>query len=192
MRATFFILLFIFIIKTGLLQAQMKLSQNFYSEPVKYSHAIKKHYQFHVGLGLGMDYGGLGGIRFSYLPLKQLAVFAAGGYALIGLGYNVGAFYRPFTEKKACPYVGAMYGYNAVLVVEGASKYDKIYYGPSFTLGLEIRSSKLKNYFNAELLLPIRSDSYENDLKTLKNDPLIKMSSEPTPIGFSLGYHFVF
>ncbi|MBI5218328.1 MAG: hypothetical protein HY958_05305 [Bacteroidia bacterium] len=175
----------------GMAQEQPELQQNLLAGDAKNPSVVTTNYKYHIGLGFGMDYGGFGA-RFAYLPVKHFAVFAAGGYVLIGFGYNAGISLRTLPDKKICPYISAMYGYNAVMQVTGAPQYNKIYYGPSFSLGFEFRSSKLKNYFNAELLVPIRSQEYESDIDALKRNPLIKITSLPPPVGFSLGYHFVF
>lgn len=150
------------------------------------------NYKFHLGFGLGIDYGGFGGIRFAFLPVDFFAIFAAGGYALVDFGYNFGVTLRLSSGTKVCPYASAMYGYNGVIQIKGAPKYDKIYYGPSFSIGIEFRSNKLRNYFNIELLIPVRSQDFHNDFDALKKNPLIKIENEPLPVGISFGYHFVF
>lgn len=42
---------------------------------------------FNIGIGFGLDYGGLG-ISVNYLPVKPLGLFAGLGYNLLGMGYN--------------------------------------------------------------------------------------------------------
>ncbi|HNV52900.1 MAG TPA: hypothetical protein PKM28_08430, partial [Tenuifilaceae bacterium] len=66
-----------------------------------------------LGLGMGLDYGGFGG-RFTFVPTKNFALFGGFGYNLLGLGYNVGGTYRILPDKRICPTISAMYGYNAV------------------------------------------------------------------------------
>ena len=92
----------------------------------------------YLGLGLGQDFGGIG-FRVDVLPEDHISLFAGLGYALAGFGYNVGAHARLLPGHKVCPYVTAMYGYTAVITVKNASQYDKIYYGPTFGAGLEVR-----------------------------------------------------
>ncbi len=143
-----------------------------------------------IGLGIGMDYGGIGG-RFTLLPSERAAIFAALGYNLIGLGFNGGAYYRISPQKRICPFLGAMYGYNGAIKVSGNINFKKIYYGPSFILGTELWSWIRPGYFNIELILPIRSSSYHNDYDGFI-DQGIEFTVPSIPIGFSLGYHFAF
>ena len=144
---------------------------------------------FNFGLGLGIDYGGFG-TRFTIVPDQHAMLFIGLGYNLLGLGVNGGAGYLILPDKKVCPYIIGMYGYNAVIKIENASRYDKTYYGPSFGFGVELFNRSGKNFWNLELLLPVRPTEYEDDLRDLKNNPQIKIESEPAPLAFSVGYHF--
>ena len=88
------------------------------------------------GLGIGLNYGGLGA-RVEFLPVKNFALFAAAGFNFHKLGYNFGLIGRLLPDKKVCPVLEAMYGYNGVIVVIGADQYNKTYYGP--TIGGELK-----------------------------------------------------
>ena len=147
--------------------------------------------RYNIGLGGGIDYGGFGG-RFTILTSERLEFFGALGYNLLGLGLNAGIDYRLAPKSRICPYFGAMYGYNAVIKITGAEMYNQTYYGPSWNLGLEFWSKRNTNFFNLELLVPMRSSEYHDDIKSLKNNPSITFSSEPLPIAISIGYHFSF
>ena len=144
---------------------------------------------FNFGLGLGIDYGGFG-TRFTVLPDKHVMLFIALGYNLNDLGVNAGGGYLITPDKKFCPYFIGMYGYNAVIVIENASRYNKTYYGPSFGFGMEFIKRFGNNFWNIELLAPLRSTHYEDDLRNIKNNPQIRLDSEPPPFAFSVGYHF--
>jgi hypothetical protein len=147
--------------------------------------------RYNVGVGAGMDYGGFGG-RFTILTCKRLEFFGALGYNLLELGLNAGAAYRILPQSRICPYFGAMYGYNAVIKVTGADMYNQTYYGPTWNIGLEFWPKGSPGFLNLELLVPIRSSEYTNDLKSLKSNPNITFKNEPVPIGISIGYHFMF
>ncbi len=151
--------------------------------------AESKASSVNLGFGLGIDYGGLLGGRLTVVPTKNFALFGDVGYNLIGLGFNAGGTLRITPDKNVCPTLSVMYGYNAVIKIEGAEQYNKTYYGPTISFGLEFKPQK-RGFWNIELLLPIRSQDYKDDLDDLKNNPLIEMKSEPLPIGFSVGYHF--
>src|SRR5690349_13002097 len=100
---------------------------------------------FNVGLGLGLNYGGIGG-RLEALPQKNVAVFGAFGFNLHKLGFNLGAKIRALPDKKVCPIFQFMYGYNAVIVVQGASELNQTYYGPSIGGGIELNMSGDKGF----------------------------------------------
>jgi len=143
------------------------------------------------GLGIGIDYGGFGG-RVTARPAPAFALFGAGGYNLNGFGYNVGGAFRISPSKKMVPTLGLMYGYNGVIVIEGAGQYNKTYYGPSISFGLELRAKNPANHWNLELILPFRPQEYKDDLNALKNNPGIQFKNEPWPIAISVGYHWGF
>lgn len=143
----------------------------------------------YLGLGLGQDFGGIG-FRVDVLPEDHISLFAGLGYAFAGFGYNVGAHARLLPGHKVCPYVTAMYGYTAVITVKNASQYDKIYYGPTFGAGLEVKNSLTHNFWKFGILIPIRPQAYQYDLDALKKNPSIKFSAVPIAITISVGYHF--
>jgi hypothetical protein len=146
-----------------------------------------KTVSLNIGIGLGLDYGGIGG-KIAVLPSPHVAVFGGLGYNLNGLGYNVGVAGRFLPEAKACPYVAVMYGYNAVVVVDGMDSENKTYYGATAAAGVELKTRNGK-FWNFGLVLPFRSSEYHDQVDRLMNDPNIEMT-EPLPIGFTVGYHF--
>jgi len=150
---------------------------------------IESQPKVNIGLGIGLDYGGIGG-RVTYLPIKVIGVFAALGYALVDVGYNVGAQFRILPDGRLCPTVGFMYGYNGVIKIQNASTLDKIYYGPSLSAGLEIHFKGKPNYLNIELVVPFRSKEFHDDWDRIKQLPNISIQADPLPIAISVGYHF--
>lgn len=158
-----------------------------------YKSKKEEHYSeqispFNLGVGLGLSYGGIGG-RISYFAQKNVGVFGAIGYNFHKAGYNVGLVTRVLPDKKVCPVGMIMYGYNAVIVVAGASQYNKTYYGPSVGGGIELRLGHLGNFMNFEMLVPFRSQEYRDDMKALQNNPTVEIS-DLLPITISVGYHF--
>jgi hypothetical protein len=142
--------------------------------------------EFDLGLGMGMDYGGIG-LRATFKPIPRLGSFAAGGYNLNAAGFNVGGQWY-FPQKKHAFYLTAMYGYNAVIVVSGDINDKGTYYGVSAGAGFQLNSQHKRNFWNFELLVPIRNSNYKDDLDALKY--LGTDLREPLPIAFSVGYHF--
>jgi hypothetical protein len=78
------------------------------------------------GIGLGLDYGGIGG-RITLLPSKNLGVFFGGGYAFAGFGYNAGLNFRATPDKQASFITNVMYGYNAAYAISGAPQLNKFF-----------------------------------------------------------------
>jgi hypothetical protein len=162
--------------------------------------SIVQKYEFphyvDVGLGFGIDYGGIFGGKIIYSPIKYLGVFAAGGLQMGGFGWQIGAkgYIIPKTSKKGFrPNLKVMYGINAVIYVENADEYNELYPGFSLGPGMEFRFGRLKKHgLNVDLNFPVRSKEFYDDWDKLKNDPNIKFQSEPLPFSISFGYHMEF
>ncbi len=144
------------------------------------------------GVGLGLDYGGLIGVKATFYPVSYMGIFAAGGWELIGIGWNIGCLGRllPADGKHgARPYLKVMYGVNGVTKVIGKSGYDKMFYGITTGIGLEVRfGRKKKNGLNLDLNVPFRSPEYFEMVDRMKRDPSLKMNNSTLPIAISLGF----
>jgi hypothetical protein len=147
-----------------------------------------------IGIGAGMDYGGIGG-NILYYPQNNIGLFAGLGYNFNGIGYNVGTKIRLINAKhptKASPYVMGMYGYNTVIAVQNLSKFNKVFYGPSFGLGLDYKSSKSNDhYWTFALLFPIRGTEVDNYIADLKNNHGVVFKNNLSPVAFSIGYRII-
>jgi hypothetical protein len=157
-------------------------------EELEYAGYEEARHIANLGFGLGLDYGGFGA-QLGFLPVKSVSIFGSIGYNLVGAGYNGGIAFLIAPNKKVCPKFVAMYGYNAVIIVQGTSQYNKSYYGPSIGGGIHINMRNDQNFLNIELFVPFRSSEFSNDLKALKNNSSITGLSDPFPITFSIGYH---
>ena len=157
-----------------MLLTSLSFAQNY----TRYDDIPEQESVMNVGLGIGMDYGGIGG-RITFLPVKRLALFAGVGYAYVDFGYNLGAQLRIMPDKKFCPTFGVMYGYNGVINVQNTSKDDKIYYGISLSGGMEMHFGGKQNFMNVEFIVPFRTQAFYDAI-----------ASDPWPIAFSIGYHF--
>jgi hypothetical protein len=143
-----------------------------------------------IGIGLGLDYGGIGA-RYTHMIVPKFGLFGSVGYVLVGAGFNFGATYKFTSDKRVVPTLGAMYGYNAAIKISGTT-FEEIYYGPSFSIGLEVKGKRnAQNFWNFELVVPIRSGDYHDDVDMIQNNPDIEMNDIP-PVAFSIGYHFGF
>ena len=117
------------------------------------------------GPGIGFDYGGFGANIMVY-PQKNIGIFFGGGYALAGFGYNAGVKLRLSPDKgnSVIPFLTAMYGYNAAVVIADNTQYNKLFYGPTVGVGIDIRSKKpsSKGYLSLALMIPLRSSDAQN------------------------------
>src|SRR5690554_1095665 len=59
----------------------------------------QSEHQVYSGLGIGLDYGGIGA-KVEYLPIKNVGVFGSLGYNLLNVGWNVGATYKIMPDKR--------------------------------------------------------------------------------------------
>lgn len=153
-------------------------------------------HHFDLGGGLGIDYGGFLGVQFGFAPIKNLALFASGGYDMIGFGWQTGVkgLIIGKTEKHvARPFGMAMFGTNSVIIVEGADELNQDYLGFTVGAGVELRfGSKKKNGFDVALVVPIRSQEFWDDWNYIKYNPAFDVASRPSPIGISMGFHHEF
>jgi len=149
-----------------------------------------------LGIGFGLDYGGLIGVKATVYPISYMGIFASGGWELVGLGWNVGCLGRiiPADGKHGVrPFLKLMYGVNGVTKVTGKSVYDKMFFGLTVGLGLETRFGKRKKSgLNIDLNFPFRSPQYFDQVARMKSDPQIKMTSSTIPVAISFGYNIEF
>ena len=147
----------------------------------------------YFGLGIGLDYGGIG-IQAEYLHSKYVGFFAGAGYALIDPAFNAGVSAKLLPDKKFCPTITAMYGYNAVIKLKdftgATSSESKIYYGLTIGASGEIKTGKNnQNKLTAGIRLPFRNNEFHKDYDALK-DAGYKFTPDFLPITFSVGISF--
>jgi hypothetical protein len=149
-----------------------------------------------VGLGFGLDYGGLFGGRVTYTPIPYIGIFGCAGIMLDGTGWEAGAkgyFIRKTSMKVFRPYIKAMYDVNSEIYIKGDDRYNKLYPGFSAGPGMEFRFGRFKSHgINLDLNFPVRSTEYYDDLNDIKNNPFVTIESEPGPVTISFGYHVEF
>jgi len=152
-------------------------------------------WQGSVGLGFGQIYGGIG-VNVLYFPQKNIGIFGGVGHAIASLGYNVGARLRftPYTDYKIHPYLTAMYGYNAALVVKGNSGLNRIDYGFTIGAGIDIRTKyNKKGFWTLAILKPLRNNSisYYTDKLNSFGNTYVTVKHDFWPVTISLGYQFI-
>lgn len=145
--------------------------------------------KFGFGLGLGQMFGGIG-VQMNYDPISNLELFTGLGYNLADLGFNAGAKYK-ISESRTAPFLTAMYGYNAAVIVSGTSGLDKTFYGATLGGGFDFESRNSENYWTFAILIPIRSRevaAYQNFLTSTRGIVFTGLF----PITISGGYVFKF
>jgi hypothetical protein len=143
----------------------------------------------YLGLGCGLDYGGVFGGKVEYLPVKNFGLFGGLGYHVLSAGWNVGATYKITPDKKISPNLMLFYGSNGVAKVEGASYYDMTSYGVSFGANLDVFTGK-KSKLSIGLFVPIRSKEFNDNYDDMKADSRIEIKNDLLPIAISIGYNF--
>jgi hypothetical protein len=141
---------------------------------------------FYIGVGVGMDYGGLGG-KFEYMFADFTGLFVGVGTNFNGLGINGGAVFKPLHKKILTPYFIGMYGYTATIRVQNASQYDMTDYGFSLGGGISFKTLNL-NVWQIGIVAPFRSEEFKNHYEYLKDHPYIELENSLLPIQFTLGF----
>lgn len=143
-----------------------------------------------LGVGIGLPYGGFGG-KLSVNPADQLALFAGVGYNLVGVGANFGAQYIFPSKKQTEFFLTGMYGYNAVIKIQGADNLNDSFSGVTAGLGIRINSSRNEGAFwDFGLVVPARSQAYKDSFDDIKNNPNITDLTEPWPVQLFVGFNF--
>jgi hypothetical protein len=143
-----------------------------------------------VGIGLGQDYGGLGLNVLAY-PHRNFGVFVGAGYALAGLGYNLGVKIRSTKPlRKVYPFLIAMYGYNAAVAIRGEPSKNQMFYGATYGVGVDTKiSARDTGYWSFSLNAPVRSPDAEAYIVSLESAGYA-FASRLLPMSFSVGYRF--
>ncbi|MEO6328165.1 MAG: hypothetical protein ABIO55_04500, partial [Ginsengibacter sp.] len=150
--------------------------------------------QAYFGFGIGQDYGAIG-IRAEYLPSKYVGLFGGFGFALIDPAFNAGLSAKLLTDKKICPTITAMYGYNAVIYLKNVygsiiAEKSKVYYGATVGAGADLKFGRSnRNKLSLSVFLPFRNSEFHKNYNDLK-DAGFEFNPEIMPVTFSIGLNF--
>lgn len=144
-----------------------------------------------VSFGIGLDHGGIGA-NLLYYPVENVGMFAGLGYALAKPGYNVGIKIRSIKSgTRFQPHFIAMYGYNAVIIVKGASQLNKMFYSPTLGVGLDqLHDRNSKGYWSYSLLFPLRDQEVRAYMDLLKSQGVV-FKNLLLPFTISVGYKII-
>jgi len=146
-----------------------------------------KPFDISVAYGFGLDYGGLG-VNLLITPIKYLSIFGGVGYPIIDLGYNIGARLNIAPNTLGNFHFIGMYGYNSIVYIKNARQFNKMFFGPSFGIGVDIRTnSRRKTYLTLSLLYPVRKDEVFDYMEDLKKNHNISFYNSLNPLTLSLG-----
>lgn len=152
------------------------------------------HLVIKPGIGLGLDYGGIG-IKAEFVLADWLGVFGGFGYNLISPVYNAGASFKLMPQKKATPVILAMYGYNAGLKIKNVSPFgqneilSKTYYGFTAGAGVEVGYGTKGNKACFSILVPFRSKEFHDTYDDFKNRGY-EFKPPVLPIAITIGLMF--
>lgn len=142
-----------------------------------------------VGMGIGIDHGGIG-YNLMYYPSEQLGLFAGIGYAIAGIGLNAGGKLRIINEDKISKsnfFFTAMYGYNAGVKVKRAEKYDKLFYGITLGGGFDTHPKAGRNsYWSFSILVPFRNPDLNEYINDLEQNQNVVFEIKPFPFLISI------
>jgi hypothetical protein len=166
------------------------------SSEKKPAETVKNHV-VDLGIGIGLDYGGIVGVKLAYIfPYPHVSIFASGGWELFTMGWNFGATFHilPETSKYLFrPNVKVMYGVNGAVMIVGKESYNKVFLGFTPGVGVELMfGSTHSNGVDIDLNIPIHGPEFQNHINMIKADPEIAQFNDPWPVAFSFGYHHEF
>lgn len=147
-----------------------------------------------IGLGIGQDYGGVGG-NFLYYPQRNIGLFFGLGYNLANVGYNLGIKSRIAIGSSSSHVLLsalAMYGYNAVIKVADMRELNKVFYGATVGVGMDYKPFEYSDdYISVSLFVPIRSSEVQEYMDYLKQAYSVEFEQGLFPVTFSVGYRIV-
>lgn len=136
----------------------------------------------HLGVGMGLDYGGFGA-KLTYKPIKEISLFGGLGYNSIDIGWNVGLSYNIIDEGRLDASPTIMYGYNSGLRIKN-SDYNNVSYGITVGLNIILKSRKNDNNWNFGVYYPFRSKEFMDQFYSFNE------KSKILPFTLSVGYNF--
>jgi hypothetical protein len=171
------------------------------SDEEKSERSYIKHY-VDIGVGIGLDYGGVFGLKLTGLPVPNFGFFGIIGINFVSLAWNIGAVWNilPSTSQYHFrPNIKLMYGIHATTRVSMSNfdanwvNYDKSFKGFTPGIGLEIMPGKKKrNGLDIDLSIPIHSEDFKDQVEKMKNDPNVEEYLKSWPVTVSIGYHHEF
>lgn len=144
------------------------------------------NFVIYAGVGLGIDYAGLGG-KVEYVPIKWVGTFLSAGYNFFEWTTVVGVSGKLLPDFIVQPVILGMYGYNGAIIVSNKPELSKTYYGFSAGAGAEIKFGKQKHKLTFEIIKPFRSNEFMNYYNKLDKDPSLSFSNKLKDYSLTIG-----
>lgn len=144
-----------------------------------------------IGVGYGLDYGGIGGKVTLFLS-DRLGFFIGYGNNIIGTSYNLGPVFRfnSGRDRSWIPYIIVMFGNNSVVEFTNDDEKSRFFDGTTLGLGITRKSPRSRHIFESSLNLIVRdsrADTFVKDQRDLGED----INYINNWFGASIGYKFV-
>jgi len=108
---------------------------------------------------------------------------------------NAGIKYRHIPKKpdaKVRPFALAMYGYNAAIAVLNATQYNKLFYGPTLGVGIDLMGKpQKKGHWSFGVFVPFRNAEVQEYMEDLENNIGADFANSLFPVTVSIGYRFM-
>ena len=147
-----------------------------------------------IGIGSGLDFGGIGIGVLHYGRIKTVGVFGGLGYTPSGIGINAGLKARLISTKinpTLNPFLLGMYGYTTSVSISNDKQYNKMFYGATLGVGADFKFKKSgRGFWTLAWLFPLdlsKSNEYIQYLVSYRHMTF----SEPSAFRFSIGYRYL-
>jgi len=148
-----------------------------------------------IGLGLGQDFGGIGVGVLHYVHNYDAGIFGGIGYTPAGIGVNGGLKVRLVSSKNnalVTPFILAMYGYTTAVSISNDASFNKIFYGTTLGIGLDLKKRKTsRGFWTLALLMPLDNSEANTYIQYLKVERQMTFPTEQTSIRYSIGYRYL-
>lgn len=148
-----------------------------------------------IGVGVGQDFGGVGIGVLHYGNYKYVGIFGGVGYTPAGIGLNGGLKVRLISSNvraKVNPFVLGMYGYTTALSVSNDTQLNKIFYGPTIGLGLDLKFRQYsRGFWTLALLFPTDKTKAYDYMQYLRAYKQVTFENELPSFNFSIGYRYL-
>jgi hypothetical protein len=177
-------------IKDKLIETHLPTSEissiKYYSKPAV---EIERREIVTKAIGMGLDYGGIVGFKVTVNLHDNVGIFGGVGW-VFGLGYNVGAKISFAPKSKINPYIQAMYGNNARVVILDDSELNKIYYGGTVGFGFDFKLANRNECWSVGLQMSSSTGEAQRYMDYLEDERIAEFKNDISPILITVGYKF--